>query len=111
MRILLFFCSLLFLLFSLHAEAAEPTSAFTELHASKIQVGMSSLIDQAISDTFNGESINLDFQDVSEIDVDKIILPRAAYSLPILTGSSPIYYKNTYSALFSYWLDRPPLFA
>lgn len=110
MRILILLCALCLLLSSLYAGAA--TSVPPQLGGVvKVEAAIVNLDNHALSDTFDVEQVNLDFQDVSEIDADKVILPYTHYSLFSLSQPAPFYYKNSYSVLFSYWLDKPPLFA
>lgn len=108
MQKLFFFLHVLCLLFALQTTAAEPAVTTSLLETGMSTVSIANTIDDSLSADFGSENCCVDMLEISEVDVDKILLPGFYYPVHKTSHLAPEHHASPYFLQLAFWLDRPP---
>lgn len=107
MQKLVYFLHLLCVLFALQTIAAEPAVAASLIEADVLSCAQCAL-DDGLSEDDGTPPCTQSLLNLTEIDIDKLLLPSFYYPLGNTTYLPPAFHLHPYVLYSAYWLDRPP---
>lgn len=108
MQKIFYFLHVLCLLFALQTTAAEPAVATALLENGMAVASLADSIDDSLTADFGSANCCVDMLEISEVDVDKLLLPGFFYPIHKSTYQAPEHYACPYALQLGFWLDRPP---